>query len=54
MEDSIKEAIGNTIRDLIKRGIKTSFTEKELKELGVEIPAIEMGAKEIQTIREKN
>ncbi len=32
---------------------KTSFTKKELKELGVEIPAIEMSVKEFQTIRER-
>ncbi len=39
--------------DLISRGIITSFTEKELKELGVEIPEIEINAKDIQKIREK-
>lgn len=53
MRDSIKKAVGNTVQDLIKRGIKTSFTEKELKELGVEIPEIEMSAKDIQAIRER-
>ncbi|MCL5029501.1 MAG: helix-turn-helix domain-containing protein [Bacteroidetes bacterium] len=53
MRDSIKKAVGNTVQDLLKRGIKTSFTEKELKELGVEIPEIEMSAKDIQAIRER-
>ena len=53
MRQSIKKAIGNTVQDLISRGIKTSFTAKELKELGIEIPEIEIDAKDIQKIREK-
>ena len=53
MRDSIKKAIGTTVQDLLKRGIKTSFTEKELKDLGVEIPEVEISAKDIQQIREK-
>jgi len=53
MRDTIKKAVGNTVQDLLKRGIKTSFTEKELKELGVEIPQIEMSVKDIQAIRER-
>jgi len=53
MRDSIKKAVGNTLQDLLKRGIKTSFTEKELKKLGVEIPEIEIDAKDIQAIRKK-
>lgn len=53
MRNSIKKAIGSTVHDLIKNGVKTSFTEKELKGLGIEVSAIEMNAKEIQEIREK-
>ncbi len=53
MRKSIKKAIGNTVQDLLKRGIKTSFTEKELKELEVEIPEVEISAKDIQKIRER-
>jgi len=53
MRTSIKKAIGNTVQDLIKRGIKTSFTEKELKTLGVKIPEVTINAKDIQEIREK-
>lgn len=53
MRDTIKKAVGNTVQDLLKRGVKTSFTEKELKELGVEVPRIEMSAKDIQAIRER-
>lgn len=53
MRRSIKKAIGNTVQDLLKRGIKTSFTEIELRELGVEIPEIEIEAKDIQKIRKR-
>ncbi len=53
MRKSIKKAIGNTVQDLLKRGIKTSFTEKELKEFKVEIPEVEINAKDILKIRER-
>jgi putative transcriptional regulator len=53
MRESIKKAIGSTVQDLIMSGIKTSFTERELKELGIEIPEVEVNAKDIQEIREK-
>jgi len=53
MRKTINKAIGDTVQDLIRRGIKTSFSEKELKELGVVISDVEMNAKDIQKIREK-
>ncbi len=53
MRASVKKAIGNTVQDLVKRGVKTSFTEKELKALGVKIPQVEINAKAIQEIRKK-
>ena len=53
MRKTINKAIGDTVLDLIRRGIKTSFSEKELKELGVVIPDVKMNAKDIQQIREK-
>ncbi len=52
MRDSIKNAIGNTVHDLLKAGIKTSFTEKELKALGVEIPEVKLTTCQIREIRE--
>ncbi len=36
MRESIKNAIGSTVRDLINSGEKTSFTAKELKQLGIQ------------------
>jgi hypothetical protein len=40
MEKSIKEAIGSLTQDLLDAGLASQFTEKELKELGVEIPEV--------------
>jgi len=53
MRKNVKQAIGNTVSDLLQNGYKTSFSEKELKELGVEIPAVEISAIDIQEIRKK-
>ncbi|MBD3339001.1 MAG: helix-turn-helix domain-containing protein [Candidatus Lokiarchaeota archaeon] len=53
MRESIREAIGDTVRDLIECGVKTSFTEKELKEFGIEIQGVEIKPKDIKRIREK-
>ncbi|NCS89238.1 MAG: transcriptional regulator [Ignavibacteria bacterium CG2_30_36_16] len=53
MRTKIKEAIGNTVQDLVLNNIKTSFTEKELKALDVKIPKVKINAKDIQKIRER-
>jgi putative transcriptional regulator len=53
MRNKVKNAIGNTVKDLIKTGIETSFSEKELKTLGIKIPEVEIKAKDIQDIRSK-
>jgi len=53
MREKIKKAIGDTVQDLILSDVKTSFTEKELKELGVIIPKVKINARDIQKIREK-
>ncbi len=52
MRESIKDAIGETIQDLVNSGIKTSFSERELKNLGVVIPEIKLTADRIKEIRE--
>ena len=53
MRKSIKNAIGETLQGLVNNGIKTSFTEKELKKFNVVIPEVEINAKDIQDIRER-
>lgn len=51
MRESVREAIGETVQDLILSGAKTSFSEKELKKLGIIIPEVEINAMDIQKIR---
>ena len=51
MRNKIKNALGSTISDIIRNGGKTSFTEKELKSLNVDIPQVHLNADEIKKIR---
>ena len=53
MRESMKNAIGDTVQGLLDSGLKTSFTEKELKEFGINIPEVDMNAKDIQDLKEK-
>ncbi len=53
MGDSVKNAVGETVQDLINSGFKPSFTKKELNELGVEIPEIDITKMQIREIREQ-
>jgi len=51
MRSKIQNAIGSTISDIIKNGGKTSFTERELKSLNVDIPEVKLDADDIKKIR---
>jgi len=53
MRNSIKDAVSETVQDLVDSGIKVSFTKKELDSLGIKIPAIQMTGEQIQGIRKK-
>ncbi|MCI5151035.1 MAG: helix-turn-helix domain-containing protein, partial [Candidatus Electrothrix sp. MAN1_4] len=53
MRDSIKQAVGSTVQELVNSGAKTSFTQKELNALGVKIPEINLTTAQIKGIREK-
>jgi len=53
MRDSIKKSISVTVQDLMNSGIKTSFTQKELNSLGVEIPEVQLSAIQIKEIRKQ-
>ena len=53
MRNTIKSAIGETVQDLINSGIKTSFTQKELKSLDIQIPKINLSTHQIKGIREQ-
>jgi hypothetical protein len=39
MRTSIKKAIGTTVQDMLDSGLKSSFTNKELKSLGIKMQA---------------
>gem|GEM_PF-262420 len=53
VRDSIKEAIAETVQGMVDTGMTVSFSEKELKTLGVTIPAVELSADKVQEIRGK-
>ncbi len=53
MRESIKNAIGETIQDMMDSGIKVSFTKKELDLLGVEIPKVQFTTNQIIAIRKQ-
>ncbi len=55
MRKNINHAIGETAQDMLNLGLGTSFTEKELNELGVKIPEIKnITPDQIKRIRTKN
>lgn len=54
MRKSIKESIASATQGLLNIGLGTSFTEKELKELGVKIPEVKTASPTmIKNLRKK-
>ena len=53
MRDSINEAIGSTVRDMIEADMSVSFSKKELDSMGVKIAPVSLSANEIQNIRKQ-
>lgn len=51
MDSIIQEALRENLQDLVDAGIKTKFTNKRLKELGVKLPTIKMTPAKIKRIR---
>jgi putative transcriptional regulator len=54
MRKKINEALRDTLQDLIDTGVKTSFTEKELKSLGVSFNDINITPTRIKKIRKES
>ena len=52
MRKSINEAIASTVTDMMEAGLQVSFTQKELKKMGVEVKPVSLSAEEISRIRE--
>lgn len=54
MRKNIKNAIGETVQGMLDAGLGTSFSEKELKTFGVEIPQIKsISSAKIKKIRKR-
>ncbi len=53
MKKSIKDAVRTTVQDMLNSDLKSSFTKKELDNLGVIIPEISMTPNQIKKIRQK-
>ncbi len=53
MRNSIKNAVGETVQDMIDSGANVSFTKKELNSLGIKIPNIQVTGEQIQAIRKQ-
>jgi putative transcriptional regulator len=53
MRSTIKKAISESVQDLVNVGFGTSFTERELRELGVRFPSIHIDPEQIKHIRQK-
>jgi putative transcriptional regulator len=51
MRESINEAIASTVRDMLEADLKVSFTQKELRKMGVEVKPVSLSAEEISSIR---
>ncbi len=53
MKNSVKNAIGETVQDMMNSGMKVSFTKKELDSLGVKIPKVQLTTDQIIAIRKQ-
>ena len=53
MRESIKNAIGETVQDMVNSGATVSFTKKELDSLGIIIPDVQITKSQIQAIRKR-
>jgi putative transcriptional regulator len=51
MRESINEAIVSTVRDMLEADLKISFTQKELRKMGIEVKPVSLTAEEISSIR---
>jgi putative transcriptional regulator len=53
MRDEMREAIGETVQGLVNLGLPTTFTKKQLDELGIAIPEVEILSLHIREIRSR-
>lgn len=53
MRKTIQKAIAESVKDLLHAGLPTSFTNRELKDLGIKIPDVELAPEKVRSIRQK-
>jgi len=53
MTKKMMEALSDVVQGTIDSGLKTTFTERQLKELGIKIKKIEFAPSQIQKVRAK-
>lgn len=51
MRESIKNSLAESIQALVDSGLPTTFTKRQLDELGVNVPDVQMPSNKIQMIR---
>ena len=53
MKNKMKEALSDVLQGTIDAGLKTSFTERDLKEYGIVIKKIDFGPAKIKKVRKE-
>ena len=53
MKNKMKEALSDVLQGTVDAGLKTSFTERELKEYGIVIKKIDFGPAKIKKYGKK-
>jgi putative transcriptional regulator len=53
MRRTIKKAVADSVKDLLNGGFSTSFTDRELKDLGIKIPEVKIVPEKVRKIRQK-
>lgn len=51
MRKAMREAIGETVQDMLNSDLPVSFTKRDFDELGIEFSDVTISAEEIQAIR---
>jgi putative transcriptional regulator len=53
MRKTIRNAVAESVQDLINGGFSTSFTGREIKDLGIKIPKVQIAPEKVRRIRQK-